>query len=129
MVGSMRKTAGTLTERIQSGQRAPQPASLEGLLVAGLSKQLAEPLFEQLAELFGPLLEARDKPALLSKKDLARELGICTEGVDRLRREGCPELRVGDLPRFELEAVLGWLRTRAESERAARSQGHGSATR
>jgi hypothetical protein len=32
--------------------------------------------------------------------------------VDRLRAEGMPELRVGDAPRFELAAVLAWLKER-----------------
>jgi len=52
-------------------------------------------------------------PALLDRAGLARELRICGDTLDKLRREPrFPELRVGDSPRFELERVLGWLRER-----------------
>jgi hypothetical protein len=37
---------------------------------------------------------------------------VCADTVDRLRREGLPEIAVGDAPRFELDACLGWLRGR-----------------
>jgi len=53
-------------------------------------------------------------PALLDRAGLARELATSPGTVDRLRREGLPEVRVGDQPRFELAAVLAWLRRRTE---------------
>lgn len=62
------------------------------------------------------LLEQHDGasagPALLDRAGLARALGVSPPTVDRMRAEGAPELRVGDSPRFELAAVLGWLRER-----------------
>lgn len=62
-------------------------------------------------EALAPLLAPR-ATALLDRQGLARELGIGVDTVDRLRREGCPSLRVGDVPRFELATVLEWLRSR-----------------
>ncbi len=50
--------------------------------------------------------------ALVDQQGLARALGVSTPTVRRLVREGLPELRVGDAPRYEIEACLGWLRGR-----------------
>ena len=49
-------------------------------------------------------------PALLDRVGLARALDISPATVDRLRRQGCPMIRIGDSPRFELTACLEWLR-------------------
>jgi hypothetical protein len=56
--------------------------------------------------------EAPAAPALLDRRRLGVALGVCPDTVDRLRREGCPEVRVGDVPRFELADVLAWLKAR-----------------
>lgn len=52
-------------------------------------------------------------PTLLDREGCARLLGISVGTVDRLRREGLPRVRVGDVDRFEAAEVLGWLRGRA----------------
>jgi hypothetical protein len=49
---------------------------------------------------------------LLDRRGLARALGCCVDVIDRLRREGAPELTLGDSPRFQLAEVLTWLRER-----------------
>jgi len=54
-------------------------------------------------------------PTLLDRKQLARELNVSASTVDNLRHKGMPCLKVVDSPRFELEAVLDWLRNRAAS--------------
>jgi phage terminase Nu1 subunit (DNA packaging protein) len=55
-------------------------------------------------------------PTLLDRQGLGQALGCSLATVDRLRREvGFPELRVGDGARFELDAVLAWLRNREPS--------------
>jgi len=58
--------------------------------------------------------EASDDPppALLDRAGIAWALGVGTATVDRMRREGCPIIRIGDSPRFELADCLTWLRTR-----------------
>lgn len=78
-------------------------ADLRALVVDAVADVLAE-------------LAPADAPALLDRRGLARALGCSPDQVDRLRREGCPELRLGDVPRFELPAVLAWLRSRGEHE-------------
>lgn len=49
---------------------------------------------------------------MLDRRGLAHALAVGVDTVDRLRRDGCPELTVGDSPRFELEQVIAWLRGR-----------------
>ncbi|MBE7480224.1 MAG: hypothetical protein HS104_09600 [Polyangiaceae bacterium] len=63
------------------------------------------------------LAGARKPPALLSRAALADALGISLPTVDRMRREqGFPQWGVvGEAPRFELAAVLGWLRRRGDA--------------
>jgi hypothetical protein len=51
-------------------------------------------------------------PALLTRDMLARELSISPSQLDRLRAQGLPCLRVAGMPRFELAAVLTWLRAK-----------------
>jgi hypothetical protein len=59
------------------------------------------------------LRELVQKRAVYDREGLAQELGVCVRQIDRLRRlPGFPELRVGSAPRFELEAVLSFLRSR-----------------
>lgn len=59
-------------------------------------------------------------PCLLARQALAEMLGCSLPTVDKLRAEGLPELRVGDAPRFEREAVLGWLRARDQQQQKER---------
>lgn len=51
-------------------------------------------------------------PGLLDRASLARALGVSTSTVDRLGRVGLPCLLVCEAKRFELPAVLEWLRQR-----------------
>lgn len=51
-------------------------------------------------------------PALLTAKAMARELAISDRTLHELRRKGLPTVWVGASPRFELEAVITWLRKR-----------------
>lgn len=51
------------------------------------------------------------RPALLTTDELARELQISVSSLRTLRQRGLPTLQVLGSPRFELEAVMAWLRT------------------
>jgi len=52
--------------------------------------------------------------ALLDRKGLAEALAVSPAALDRLRSEpSFPELKIGDAPRFELDRVLEWLRSRS----------------
>lgn len=67
---------------------------------------------EELAALLVDLNPPAPPPALLDRQALAAQLGICAKTLDRLRGEpNFPELKVGDAPRFELGAVLAWLKS------------------
>lgn len=50
--------------------------------------------------------------ALLDQAELARELRTSTRTVRSLVKRGLPEVRLADSPRYELAAVLAWLRNR-----------------
>jgi hypothetical protein len=49
-----------------------------------------------------------------SRPELAKLLGISLTTVDALRREGMPETRLVDSPRFIVADVVEWLRTRGK---------------
>lgn len=75
----------------------------------------AEPeLAGRLRAVIGAASSTITAPALLDRAELAKKLNISPASLDRLRGElAFPELKIGDSPRFELEAVLRWLRARA----------------
>ena len=75
------------------------------LTVADLSQLVRDAVSEALPE-------PTTSPALLDRRSLAQALLCSVDIVDRLRREGLPQLLVGDAPRFRLDAVLAWLEAR-----------------
>lgn len=65
-------------------------------------------------------------PTLLDRSAIARQLGVGTSTLDRLRREGLPCILIGDSPRFEVASCIEWLRqhhARSASELAADAAG------
>lgn len=58
------------------------------------------------------LADQPDTPPLLDQQGLARALDISIRTLRKLVLQGMPELRVGDSPRYEIDAVLAWLRDR-----------------
>jgi hypothetical protein len=82
-------------------------------------EQLREVVRAAVAEVLEHHHAASTEPALLDRAGLARALGVSAPTVDRMRAEGAPELRVGDSPRFELAAVLAWLREREQRKAGA----------
>jgi hypothetical protein len=55
-----------------------------------------------------------DVPRLLDRAGLARVLGCSLPVIDRLRKNGMPKLKIGNVDRFEIDRVLAWLRSRGE---------------
>ncbi len=106
------------------GRAGPEPATaarattaLGGLdaLVAELVEQVADRLESRLANTLAEASE-QPKPRLHDRRALATALGVCPDTVDRLRREGLPELTVGDVPRFDLALLpktFPWVKFRA----------------
>jgi hypothetical protein len=91
-----------------SGPPAP------GAVVLVTVEQLRELLREQLDAAAAE--HATDvRPALLDRRGLAGRLDVSLPTLDRLRAEGMPELRLGDSPRFELDACLRWLREKSSA--------------
>ncbi len=78
-------------------------------LAAQLRAELGR-IAEELAELRSQI---GSRPPLLDRDGCAKMLGICLRTLDGLRAEGLPELRVGDSPRFDADAVMHWLRARS----------------
>jgi len=52
------------------------------------------------------------RPVLVDKSTLAKCLQCSPAHIDNLRKVGLPTVRVGESPRFDVEAVLAWLRSR-----------------
>lgn len=58
------------------------------------------------------------RPLLVDKQGLARSLNCSPAHIDVLRKRGLPTVNVGQLVRFEPDAVLAWLRKQTESNDA-----------
>jgi hypothetical protein len=74
-----------------------------GLTVGELRALLAAVVAESGSPLPAPT-------ALLDQAELARELRTSTRTIRTLVKQGLPEVRLADSPRYELEPVLTWLR-------------------
>lgn len=85
-------------------------------LVVITTGELGELIRERVALALAEHDQGASAPALLDRRGLALALGCGLDTIDRLRREGCPELRVGDAPRFALTDVLAWLRGRETAD-------------
>jgi hypothetical protein len=114
--GLQRPGDGLLAPAGGSGGEPTRVAVAAGAL-AGIVEPIAELaaaiLEPRLAEVIAAAIAAHHAPKLLDRRGLAHALNIGVDTVDRLRREGCPSLLVGDAPRFELDQVIQWLRGRA----------------
>jgi hypothetical protein len=66
------------------------------------------------AEALAARAPARPAPPtpLLSRRELAEALRVSSAQIDRLARAGCPVVRIGATPRYDLAAVRAWLATR-----------------
>jgi excisionase family DNA binding protein len=104
---------------IGPAQRHVSPPDLASALDA-----IADRVAERVLEVLAPMLEASAptarRPSLLSKSELASLLHVSTATVDRLARHGAlPFVRVGDVRRFDLEAVRRALEERGANASAA----------
>lgn len=52
------------------------------------------------------------RPALLDRSTLAHALSCSVSTIIRAERDGMPRVNVGEAPRYDLAAVLSWLRSR-----------------
>lgn len=95
----------------------PTPPAPAPAVVVVTPAELAAIVRDAVAEIIAEREDAPARPALLDRRGLAMALDCSPDQVDRLRREGCPELRVGDMPRFDLGEVLAWIRARSEVTR------------
>jgi len=93
------ETSGGVGGGAADNDTAPAFTVTRGEL-AGLVRQAVE----------SALGERRAQPVLLDREALALCLGCSSSMVDKMRRQGMPHLRLGESPRFELEACLSWLR-------------------
>jgi hypothetical protein len=110
--GARERVLETPRDRSGQGPRAAPAAGALDALVGELAERIAASVESRLAELLEGLDE-RQTPRLLDRRGLAAALGVCADTVDRLRREGMPELIVGDAPRFDFAGeVLPWLKAR-----------------
>lgn len=90
----------------------PSPESPADALVLVRVDELRRVVREEIDQALG---QSREQAAvLLDREALARALSVSLPTIDRLRRAGMPTTWVVQAPRFELSAVLEWLRDRNE---------------
>jgi excisionase family DNA binding protein len=53
--------------------------------------------------------DAPEKRALMTTQELAKFLGCSRRHIDRLRKLGLPDIKVGELVRFSEKDVFEWL--------------------
>jgi hypothetical protein len=93
---------------------APQAATVVYQISGDdLHAVIRDAVAEALAELRA---SATSGPKLLDRKGIGTVLGVSACTVDRLRREGLPSVRVGDVDKYEPDACLEWLRSRKAGE-------------
>jgi hypothetical protein len=100
-----------MSARVPTGSGLAPSDDHEPCVTRGAVRDVVRAAVEDHIEL---LFEAATRPALLTTKQLARELQCSERTVTNLRAEGLPTLMVGDSPRYEWPAVLAWLKTRGE---------------
>lgn len=93
----------------------PEPKPLTGTelavtLTAGQLRGLVREAVVDVLEQDAPTV----RPVLLTRQQIAQALGCGVSTIEKLRTEGCPVVRLGDSPRFELARVLEWLRQRGQ---------------
>jgi hypothetical protein len=93
-------------------------ALLVTLRVADLRQLVQDAVIDALAEFRAG---AAPQPELLSGAAMAARLGVSRTTMHRLRLDGCPAVRVGDVYRYRPAIVMAWLESRSmESCRARR---------
>lgn len=113
----MHRTAATDEARGSNGRAAANtpaasaPDPLTTALAAALRPIVRAAVAEALEE---HAHAAAPTPALLTREQLAQTLGCSIATISRLRGEGLPVTWLLDSPRYELLAVLEWLRSRGE---------------
>lgn len=84
--------------------------------VRAFASAIAECLEQIVTDRVVRTIESTRQPTLLDRVAIAEQLDISLPTLDRLRKEGCPFVMIGDAPRFEVDRVLEWLRSRATEE-------------
>lgn len=93
------------------------PADAIAELVASLLR--SEPVRTALAEVLAEVTPSQTiAPAVLTSDELCEALRISRSKLDGLVGAGLPYLRVGSTRRYQLSAVLEWLREQDEQEAA-----------
>lgn len=88
-------------------------SSVSAGLVVISPEALAELVKEAVISALAEFEEGRSPaPALVGPSELATLLDTSRSMVHRLRTEGMPSVRVGDVHKYEPAAVMAWLRER-----------------
>lgn len=80
--------------------------------LAALSDEIAEAVSERVLAQLADVIKPQARPSLLSRQELAQELGCGVDLIDKMRKRGMPTVMLCDSPRFELDAVLAWMKSR-----------------
>jgi excisionase family DNA binding protein len=103
-------TGDTMSTKTQN-PIGPKPLAADALAVTLTAEQLRGLMREAVVDVLeqeGPTL----CPVLLTRQQTAQALGCSLATLQKLVADGCPFVRLGESPRFELARVLEWLRER-----------------
>lgn len=90
---------------------SPQARNQAEMLVQLTRGELEVLVREAVIEAVAAVQDGGTAPALLDRQQLARALGVSERTLRRMRDLGLPTLWLIDSPRFELAAVLEWVRS------------------
>lgn len=82
-------------------------------LLAIVQQLIGDAVRDAVADALCEMQPSEPSPVLVDRSGLAHALSCSLSTIDRLRSEGCPQVLVGDSPRFRVAAVVQWLEARA----------------
>jgi hypothetical protein len=93
-------------------------------LAEALREALRPMVREVVTDLLTEFMSAEPvKPELLTRQQIAQAIQVTTKTVARMVKDGMPEQRVGDSPRYRLTDVLAWIEQRSREQPSGRSRG------
>jgi hypothetical protein len=109
-VGAAGPRTHTIDERQNGAAHAPSQA-----LVLTTRAELTDLVREAVAAAIAEQSESRPvERQVVGPNEMSRMLDISRTSLHRLRSEGCPAVRLGDVYKYEPSAVLTWLKARGK---------------
>jgi hypothetical protein len=89
----------------QAAQAPPDPLSIRPLIAAEVDR-----LRDEILEVVG----ARPIQKLLDTSEVSQFLGVTSQTVGKLRSQGLPFLKIGEVYRYDVDAIREWAKGRGQ---------------